>query len=464
MSFLIKNIYPILPYQVQNIAISIFGYKWQKRRFGGVFEEHLKQFIKREEFTSKDWLAYQNAELRLLLHNSMLNVPYYQNKFKEILPSLNSCKKFSLEDLSKLPFLEKEDLRKFGTSTLQSNTKEKDGEYYASSGSTGTPTKILFSTQMHQKWSAAFESRIRIWAGLTKNDPRGMIGGRRILTDSKYIPPYYRYNYFEKQTYFSAYHISKQTASNYRDGIIKNNVAYMTGYAMSNYFLADFFKIQNLELPELKAVITSSEKLTTEMRDIFKQVYGCKTYDSYSGVEACGLISECEFGSLHISPDVGIIELINSEGRPCQPGETGEIVSTGFLNYDQPLIRYKIGDSAKLSKNQNCQCGREMPRIDEIIGRTEDVIESRDGRKMVRFHGLYVDIPNLKAGQIIQNNLDEILIKLVVDDKFDKSYTKLIENRVYSQLGRIKVSFEILGEIPLNNNGKFKAVISRLNK
>src|SRR5205823_9842139 len=117
--------------------------------------------------------------------------------------------------------------------------------------------------------------------------PRGMIGGRRVLPTAENKPPFYRYNFFEKQVYFSAYHINAKNAAGYFNGMKQHHIEYMTGYAMSNFFLARFFKEQNLHAPQLKAVITSSEKLTEEMRQVFKEVYGCKTYDTWSGVEAC---------------------------------------------------------------------------------------------------------------------------------------------------------------------------------
>jgi phenylacetate-CoA ligase len=201
---------------------------------------------------------------------------------------------------------------------------------------------------MHQKWSGAFECRIRNWANLSIKDGRGMIGGRRVVTQSDSNGPFYRYNYFEDQIYFSAYHISSNTTQDYVNAIEKYKPSYMTGYAMSNHILARFIEQNNLKVSPLKAVITSSEKLTMEMRDTFARVYGCKTYDSYSGVEACSLISECEFGKLHVSPDVGYIEFIKEDGSYANLGEYGEMVCTGFLNYDQPLIRYRIGDVAKI--------------------------------------------------------------------------------------------------------------------
>ncbi len=337
------------------------------------------------------------------------------------------------------------------------------GSFFSSSGSTGTPTSIFFSKETHQKWSAAFEARIRNWAGVSRFDRRGMIGGRRVVTEAVSKGPFYRYNIFERQVYFSAYHISPLTSDDYVRAMGKYKLDYMTGYAMSNYILAKFIEENGLVAPKLKAVITSSEKLTPEMRALFQKVYGCKTYDSYSGVEACGLISENEYGQLLISPDVGIMEVLNEKGEPCKPGEVGEIYSTGFLNYDQPLIRYRIGDKVRLAEDQKTKCGRNMVVVDEIIGRSEDVVQGPDGRQMVRFHGLYVDIPGLVAGQLIQHSLDDFTINLQVDNQFNRSDSeKLIRRRLISQLGEVKVRFEYPVKIPLGPNGKFRAVISEL--
>jgi phenylacetate-CoA ligase len=156
--------------------------------------------------------------------------------------------------------------------------------------------------------------------------------------------------------------------------------------------LARFIQERNLDAPQLKAVITSSEKLTVEMRKTFQDVYQCKTYDSWSGLEACGLVSECEHGSLHMSPDLGILEILDEAGQPVKPGEVGEVVCTGLINYDQPLIRYRIGDRMRLGNN-NCSCGRNMPTvIEEIVGRVEDTVIGQDGREMVRFHGIFIDL------------------------------------------------------------------------
>ena len=463
MTKIFTKIYAISPVWLQNILISAFGLMWKKQRYGGVFKKKCKTFKEHEKFSKKEWETYKTKELQKILLHCFDNVPYYKKKYTDVGFTRKDFENFTLQDLKKLPILEKNDLRKYGTTTLLAKNKEK-GKFLASSGSTGTPIKIYFSKKFHQTWSALYEVRVRNWANVDYTMRRGMIGGRRILPKANAKPPYYRYNYFEKQTYFSAYHLSFETVDNYVKGLIKNKVEYLVGYAMSIYFWADFINQKNIKTPKLKAILTSSEKLTDTMRKTIEKAFQCKVYDGYSGVEACGLISENNNGDLLFSEDSGIMELINTQGKTISNGETGDVIATGFFNYNQPLIRYRIGDRIKLSKNQNTQSGIHFTKIDEIEGRIEDVIIGKDGRKMVRFHGLFININGLKSAQIIQHKLDNIEIKLIIDFTFIKDKEEeTIKNRLFSQLGTLHVKFTYVKELPRTKNGKIKAVISKLN-
>ncbi len=458
-----NQIYRSSPLLLQNLLISAYGYQWKRRRMGGVFPELYGLARDREAFTSSQWTDFQNAQLQKLLVHAFEQVPFYRTGFREAGFDGSTIRKLDTATLHRLPVLTKDALRKYGKTLLLADNKEKKGKFFASSGSTGTPVSIVYSPAMHQRWFAIFEARVRNWAGVNSHQPRGMIGGRRVIDSWKPEPPFYRYNFFEKQTYFSAYHISRSTAPDYLKGMLKHQVQYMTGYAMSNFFLARFFQETGLEAPEMKAIITSSEKLTPEMRNIFQSVYHCKTYDGWSGVEACGLITECEYGSLHISPDAGLIEVLDEAMHPVGPGVEGTVYCTGFLNTDQPLIRYRIGDRIILSDTK-CSCGREMPVVQEIIGRTEDTVIGKDGREMVRFHNIFTGLKTVKYAQIVQHSYDEILVRIVPDKKLAKEETLLIRQRLESQLGNIRIFLEETETIPLNKNGKFQAVISTVNR
>lgn len=463
MSFWQNRIYPVLPVAAQNWAISAYGYTWQRRRFGGIFEKELKSFKEREFFNKQQWLDYQTIQLRKLLVHAFETVPLYRERYSKVGITRPQLEHFELENMCQLPFLTKEDLRRLGTTTLLSSQREKGGQFLSSSGSTGTPTKIFYSLAFHQRVNAAMEARVRHWAGVKGSDPRGMIGGRRILPDASNQPPFYRYNWFERQTYFSAYHISLDNACDYRKGIYRHGLRYMTGYAMSNYFLAAFLDELGLEVPALKAVITSSEKLTPRMREVFQKVYSCRVFDSYSGVENCGLISETPEGELLINPDVGIMEVLDDNDNPVSPGEEGKVVSTGLLNFDQPLIRYKIGDRVKLGANQIESYGRNMPVVEEISGREEDAVITQDGRRMVRFHGIFVNLPHVLEGQVVQHDCSHFSVRVVTTNGFGGEEEGLIVQRMKSQIGE-EVAIEVrpVNEIPRTANGKFRAVISEV--
>lgn len=460
---LINVVFNYAPVWFQNLAISIFGYFWKKRRFGKDFDVEVEKFVKRENFTSSEWTEYQTNELRKILLNAFDNVPFYTEKYTKAGLTRNDLMNISLDTISKIPPLEKEELRSFGKSTLLSKKLDKSGRFYSSSGSTGKPVSVFLSKSAHQFWTAGYEARVKNWAGVSKEMRRGMIGGRRILPKADSPGPFYRWNYFEKMVYFSAYHISAKTAANYVSGIKKYKLDFMMGYAMSNYLLANFIVQEKLKAPKLKAVITSSEKLTDEMRSVFKKAYGCETFDTWSGVEAVAQISECEKHTLHESPDIGIIEVLDENGNQVSAGEMGEVYCTSLYNFDQPLIRYRCGDRLRVS-DKACECGRSMRTYEEISGRLEDVVEGKDGRRMVRFHGIFIDLEDIIEAQVIQHSLEEIEIKVVSSKiKLSENSMAIITNRMHSQLGDIKVTINQVDTIPRGPNAKFKAVISKLN-
>ncbi|WP_457611475.1 phenylacetate--CoA ligase family protein [Lutibacter sp.] len=456
------KLYAKSPVFIQNIVISIYGYYWKNRRYGGCFNQKLADFKKHEKFSKDQWEDYQTKELRKLLVHAFTTVPYYEQSYKKLGFSLQDFKQFSLSDMHKLPYLEKDDLRKFGTTTLLSRNRKR-GKFYSSSGSTGTPVKIYFSKEFHQTWSALYEVRVRNWANLNYKMPRAMIGGRRVIPTAKSTAPFYRYNFAESQAYFSAYHISDSTVREYIAGLKKSKAVYLVGYATSIYLLAQSIKNQQLKAPEMKAVLTSSEKLTQNMRQIIENIFQCRVFDAYSGVEACGLISENDDKELLFSPDSGIMEVLNAEGNYVNYGETGEVIATGLLNYDQPLIRYRIGDTIHISKNQQTRSGFQMLKIDEIEGRTEDIIVGSDGQKMVRFHSVFIDIQSIIMAQIIQNSYTQLAIKLVVDNSYVKAKNeKIMLERIKSQLGEITIQFLYVDAIKKTVSGKYKAVISTI--
>ena len=198
------------------------------------------------------------------------------------------------------------------------------------------------------------------------------------------------------------------------------------------------------------------------MRETIQRVFGCKVFDAWSGIEGCGLISECEHGKLHISPDAGIIEVLDENLKPIGFNKVGKVYCTGLLNYDQLLIRYAIGDEIILS-DEKCNCNRNMPVVKEIIGRIENVVYSKDGRKMVRFHSVFHNLVSIQKAQIIQESLYKIVVNIIpIVGGASQIDIDLIKRRVHSQIDDVQIEIIEVTEIPIISNGKFKAVISKV--
>ncbi|MGB5549596.1 MAG: phenylacetate--CoA ligase family protein, partial [Thermoanaerobaculia bacterium] len=194
------------------------------------------------------------------------------------------------------------------------------------------------------------------------------------------------------------------------------------------------------------------------------RAFRCRVYEEYSTVENASFACECEEGSLHVSPEAGIVEIVRPDETHCDPGEVGEVVVTGLLRIHQPLVRFRLGDLAAWSAD-SCECGRQMPVLQEVLGRIEDVVTAPDGRKMVRFHGVFVDLPGVRRGQIRQEGREKIRVLLECTDSYEAALNDTIVARVQERLGsQVRVVVQVVDAIPLGPGGKFQAVLSRLDK
>lgn len=195
------------------------------------------------------------------------------------------------------------------------------------------------------------------------------------------------------------------------------------------------------------ALVLGSEKLTPEMKTVIQEAFRARPYEDYGSVEQCALATECEFGSLHVNPDFGIVEILDEQDMPVAVGEPGRVVCTSLLSETQPLIRYDVGDSGMTSTDR-CDCGRDhLPVLQELTGRSEDSIVGRDGRQIVRFDGLFIDLPHVLEGQVIQATIDLVRVRVVARPGFDSHERRLICQRLQEQLGAIHVEVERVDRI-----------------
>ena len=453
-----------MPVWAQNLGISLYGYAYRWERLGGRFNEHVSGFRKRDRCSTHEMQTYVESRLRWVLTLAFEHVPYYRSKWKAAGFTGDDLAAFGQSDLLRLPLTPKEDVRRNPDSFLADNIAKKHLHRYHSSGSTGTPIQVIYSTDAHRHFFAGREARSFGWAGSSMTDPRSMIGGRMIVPTAQSRGPVYRYNRAERQVYFTAYHISPRNVPSYVEGFNRYRPGLLTGYAYSHYLLARLMLEQGLSLDyQPEAIILSSEKLTLEMKNVIRQAFGARAYEEYGAVEQCALATECEHGSLHVNSDFGIVEILDDDDNPVPPGVEGRLVCTGLINDAQPLIRYDIGDVGVWSETP-CPCGRnQLPILKDLVGRLEDAVIGPDGTEMVRFHGIFVGLRHVLEGQIIQEKLDLLRVRVVATDGFGPADEVLIRRRITGErLHGMRVEIERVPELERTDRRKFRAVISLL--
>jgi len=451
-----EKIYARLPQSGQDAAASAYGLYRHWLRSGPGYADLVRGYQERDRWSHAQFAQYQARQVGAILAGAVEHIPYYRQAW-----SPQERRDALAGRLEAVPLLGKDPIRGNPQAFAREDIKPLMRHCFLTSGSTGTPVSTWWTAREARDARALREVRSANWAGVSFREGRATFSGRLVVPDPHSTGPFHRFNRVEKQVYFSAFHLNRDNADRYVDALRQHGVTWLTGYAVSYYLLARHILDRGLAVPPLKAVVTTSEKVTSRMRDVMEQAYGCGVFEEYGTVENAVFASQCEHGRLHASPDAGIVEILRPDGTPCAPDEAGEVVATGFIRHYQPFIRYRVGDVAAWDP-QPCPCGRHMPVLREIVGRIEDVVVGPDGREMVRFHGIFVGQDHVVEGQIIQEALDRIRVKVVPTTGFGPADVADIQQRIRQRLGDVSVVVDAVESIPRTANGKFQAVVSLL--
>jgi phenylacetate-CoA ligase len=457
VSSLPDQIYLSSPIWLQQCLVAAYGWRWYRRRFGGKFSELLQEYRERERWTAKQFRSYQEARLENVLRAAWQS-PHYRQVFNStgLQPGMPA-----FEALALLPFLSKEILRSHPKDLL-TQPPSKDVMVFRSSGTTGTPTEIYFTRDFHALELAIPAARNFGWAGIDYRARRVMFGVRKVCRFEQDRPPFWRFSPAEDMAYASIYHLSPRFIPAYLSFLRQYRPAVIMGYPSALRVIAKY-ALENNALPApAQGVFTTSETVTEQDRVIIESAWQCKIYDRYGAVENCHFACQCEYGRYHVSPDVGILEIVDAAGQASPPGVMGEVICTGLHNTLQPLIRYRIGDAARWAEDQYCPCGREMPILEGIDGRVEDICFTADGRQMLRFDTVFKGIENILEAQVIQEKLDQFIIRVVPGAGFGQADINRMAENMRLHVGEVRVNIETVDHIPRTAAGKFRAVICNL--
>jgi len=405
---------------------------------------------------TEDLLEIQQKKLRAIVKHSYENVEFYHKKFDSL--GLKPSDVKTVEDLKKLPITTKQEVRdNYPKGIVARGVNVEKCKEYRTSGSTGMPLSILLDRSA-EDYRAALFGRPFFECGLRLRDKMVAISDSRHFPRSK---TWYQKIGILKRVHFSASTNVEETlpliARCEPDAV----------YAYSSYIrlLAEEAKKQGILefMPNL--FFGTAEIMTKETRNIVKSVFNTEIFDLYGCVETERLAWECtEHVGYHMDIDSTVIEF-NKDGEVVAPGESGHIFLTCLYNKAMPLIRYEVGDLGT-STVERCPCGRGLPLMKNIVGRTDDLVVASNGRIIVpaNFSNIMRGIPGISQFKVIQEKKNLIIVTLVKDRNFSRLTVQRVIKDVKEVVGHdVTVEPIVVEEIKKDQSGKIRAVVSKIH-
>ncbi|KKG56901.1 phenylacetate--CoA ligase family protein [Methanosarcina mazei] len=448
------------PYHFQNLVVSTYGYYYRRQNLNAEVSSRLRELEKTQYYTRSELENYQNKKLKLLIKHAYENVPYYHRIFRSNNLTPEDIK--SKNDLVKLPYLTKEDIRINFNDLIAKNYETRKLQLVHTSGTTGSPLEFYWDTNV-MLMENAFIRRHWSWAGFGLKDWRVTLRGNVIVPLSQKKGPFWRYNYPEKQVFFSSFHMNPDTLPEYVKEIRNISPKAIQGYPSTVYTLARYMRENDIKIP-VSAVFTSSEPIYPVQREVIEDQFQCKIYDLYGLSERTAAAGQCSNGNYHIYSEYGIIELLNNDGIITDSGEFGEIVSTGLNNYGMPLIRYKTGDGTKF-RDESCECGINLSLMDPVETKLDDMILTPDGNLLspsVLTHP-FKPMVNIEKSQIIQEAKDKLIIKIVKKPGYSEKDSEILLKELHERVGfEMGIELDFVEDILRTKAGKYRWIVSKV--
>lgn len=437
-------------FKILNYIKILYNRPAMQKKLRYLYEYHLKQ-------RNLNLKESNETSLLKILEYSQLYCPYYKDLYCENDIDINDIKNFN-----KIPFLDKEKIKK-NYSSIQSIEKKRVTNYIMNTGGT-TGTPLTFPVSSHYEYEHQ-EFAFKL-LGYTKGDLIICVDGERnndkLLKENIYWRKVRHNNLPYGSIAFSALYITKDTVQYYIDQLNILKPSFIRGYPTAINYLSVYIIENNIQLSfSLKAIQLTAEVIFPEQISNIKKAFKCNVGLQYSHSEiSIFAYTFDESYEYYCSPFYGFTEVIGSEGKHVSINEVGEIVVTGFYNKAMPFIRYNTGDLALYKGTTNG-----IVKLGHVYGRNQDFLFDKSGEKIyligIIYGGHHPFFNNIKKWQIIQNEFGLINIKIVKGETFSNNDITSIKNLFLNIYG-ISSNIDFVDEIEFTSRGKNKFVIQNV--
>jgi phenylacetate-CoA ligase len=419
------------------------------------------------ELEQSQWLSremmeqLQEKKLAALLKCAYQHCPWHRNRL--MAAGIASSERVSLADLRRLPTMDKQDAVIHGERMVWRDVP--GGVFqYNTGGSSGQPL-IFYYGRRRQASDAAGRMRARRWWGVAPGEPEVYLWGAPVELDKTDRIKVLR-DRLLNQLVLNAFDMSPAQMEEYARAIQSFQPHCLYGYASSVALLAAHVLDRNIRLclPRLKVVCTTGEPLLDHQRQLIGEAFGAPVANEFGSRDIGFTAHETPQGQLLLISESIILEVLDEQGRPVEPGETGEAVMTSLESFAQPFVRYRTGDVVRLS-DEPCRDGRGLHVIDKVLGRTTDFVVGIDGTIMHALAVIYVlrAVPGVGEFKIVQHSIDDIEVRLVPNNLWEDGGRTTIESGLQQRLGKdVRVAIRLVDAIPPDASGKHRYVISHV--
>jgi len=404
--------------------------------------------------------ALRVERLRALLTDIGQHVPYYRELFAA--HAFDPCRVAALEDLRALPFLTKALIRAH-TGEMK-HPGARGLARFNTGGSSGEPL-IFFIGNERVSHDVAAKWRATRWWGVDIGDPEIVVWGSPIELGAQDRLRQLRDRLLRTEL-LPAFEMSPEKLDSFVATLRERRPRMLFGYPSALTHIARHAEQRGVAMDDLGIAVAfvTSERLYDEQRATISRIFGCPVANGYGGRDAGFIAHECPAGGMHLTAEDIIVEIVNEAGEPQPPGVAGEIVVTHLATRDFPFVRYRTGDIGVLGAG-TCACGRGLPLLQEIQGRSTDFVVAADGTVMHGLSLIYIlrDLPGVGAFKVIQESLAHTRVLIVAEPGLPADAETRIVAGFRRRLGEgVTVTVERVAVIPTEKSGKFRYIVSKV--
>ncbi len=438
---------------------------------GNRIRKYRSELLRSQNYTKSQLIDLQKEKLASLLCACADGVPAYA----DLQLTAKEIRRDPYAALQRVPILTKRQFQADSERYINGKADRSGFILNKSGGSTGEPVVFFMDRYTVEHYEAA-RWRGMSWWGITPGSRSVMIWGNPIELSANQAESYRKKDkYLKNRITISAYQLNPECIGSYAASIDRYHPEYLYGYATALYAFASLMEQASVRLHiSLKAVVSTSETLHEEQRQVIERVFSCPCVNEYGARDAGILGFEAPDRQIHATFENAVIELLNPRDfTPVADGESGLVCVTDLNNFAQPRLRYILGDMATYASDSapttalpSGAYSNALPVLRSLDGRQDALLIAADGTLV---HGNFVSQLTRKYGdilkfQVIQHDQSSATARVVLRPSNNavevlNSYRADLE----ALLPGVSFTMEQVSDIAPSGSGKYRYTIRQFD-